>query len=836
MENKFINDSVIKFTPVSFAATFITQMRKKRNLANVPSLRTAISIPKFLTARYFRKNILDPMDYLEAAVYNTPYEDQEVARKIAYDILFPKSKKKKEKKKDKSNNVHTEIELTGIDAIMAEFSDVGFDDLIDDMMNDDKIDNIMDEIESAWDFLENLASSTDEKDIAMLDMISALENENKIIEHNLNDKDTLMQYLEKILSEHAGTWNPQVFKPANKLGFDQQLLRQSQNPWEIASAMAITGHERLDAHLEDILENALPIALGYTMKYLKELAKPPDEDWIDKAFDRSETLTEFFEMMTGSEEYRDPPEKIIEYTGKHDIAKGLDLADQINDRFDKDLSEKIFDQWKQSHPDPNLDELLEAVYDDGNSTWESKLENAVSNEIAGKNYMEIADISKQLSRFKHNRITTDMKKKLNTISKKTGTKSMQKIDDKDSFIPQLEDLLGNGIEPDIKKTIEAGKKFNIDELEITELFKNAIELLKSYISSNFTDIGRYDRIVRKISSVSQNIMDEMMKQAVENNNPIAMAALAAADLGSALNSAATMTMPDGSSAQDTLTDSIDKGIGGGENLLKQWFMHRNKLAKKIKEKLKNLMRDALLEIGMEWANKGSGSTEEGIIPILQTRPFRDGDELDQLDIQATLDAILASGRQIDQITKDELMVSDTSKGKTSLGVLIDISGSMSGSKLAMCAIAVVMLIGKLDSKEVAIALFESNTHKIKGFLEEIELDTVADQLLDLKAMGGTRVDMALKWISEEFISVSDSDMKILYLLSDFMFFEDKKTIAQASEAMISEGVKILAAYHGYLDRNRMEHMINMMEGVEMKISDFRNLPISLVDAINNLSS
>ena len=55
-------------------------MRKRKGLSHVPSLRTAIAIPRFLTARVFRKGALIPQDYLDAAVLNTPYEDQPAAR------------------------------------------------------------------------------------------------------------------------------------------------------------------------------------------------------------------------------------------------------------------------------------------------------------------------------------------------------------------------------------------------------------------------------------------------------------------------------------------------------------------------------------------------------------------------------------------------------------------------------------------------------------------------------------------------------------------------------------------------------------------------------------
>ena len=77
---KFEHDVVKDWTPISFALEFVRQMRfKKLKLSHRPSVRTTLAIPKFLTARYFRKHSLNYTDYIEAAKYNTPYEDQDLS-------------------------------------------------------------------------------------------------------------------------------------------------------------------------------------------------------------------------------------------------------------------------------------------------------------------------------------------------------------------------------------------------------------------------------------------------------------------------------------------------------------------------------------------------------------------------------------------------------------------------------------------------------------------------------------------------------------------------------------------------------------------------------------
>jgi uncharacterized protein with von Willebrand factor type A (vWA) domain len=173
---------------------------------------------------------------------------------------------------------------------------------------------------------------------------------------------------------------------------------------------------------------------------------------------------------------------------------------------------------------------------------------------------------------------------------------------------------------------------------------------------------------------------------------------------------------------------------------------------------------------------------------------------------------VSSGKSLDQLNGDDLFVSDTSSGRAGFGVLIDISGSMSGKDLAVCAIAVVMLLGKLRSDEVAIALFESNTHVVKRFHETKDLDTVADELLELEATGGTRVDMALRFIAEEFESEREHERRLLFLLSDFCFFESESDLLPLAHRIADLGVGYLGAAHGYVQQRTSDMFVRHLGG------------------------
>ena len=64
-EQHLPGDTVTGTDPLVFSLEFVSRMRKRKGLSHVPSLRTAIAIPRYLTARAFRKGALIPQDYLE---------------------------------------------------------------------------------------------------------------------------------------------------------------------------------------------------------------------------------------------------------------------------------------------------------------------------------------------------------------------------------------------------------------------------------------------------------------------------------------------------------------------------------------------------------------------------------------------------------------------------------------------------------------------------------------------------------------------------------------------------------------------------------------------------
>ena len=75
--------------PCEFAVDFIRKMRRHRDIVQIPSSRQVLSIPKLLLSRYYRKGVVTANDYIEISAVTSFPDNQEIAKDIAFQILFP---------------------------------------------------------------------------------------------------------------------------------------------------------------------------------------------------------------------------------------------------------------------------------------------------------------------------------------------------------------------------------------------------------------------------------------------------------------------------------------------------------------------------------------------------------------------------------------------------------------------------------------------------------------------------------------------------------------------------------------------------------------------------
>jgi Mg-chelatase subunit ChlD len=263
-------------------------------------------------------------------------------------------------------------------------------------------------------------------------------------------------------------------------------------------------------------------------------------------------------------------------------------------------------------------------------------------------------------------------------------------------------------------------------------------------------------------------------------------------------------------------------------------MHRHQIPAKVKDFVRNLVKDALIKIALNIISNQRGSGEKGLIPTNKLRTFIDGDDMDLIDIDASIENIIMQGKSLDMVTTEDLMVMESEKGRVSICFLLDISGSMSGMKLAACSIAVMVLIGTLRAEEVAICFFESNTHVVKEFGDEKDLEDVADELLDLKARGGTQVQRALEWGARQ-LEETNSELKVCFLLTDCEFFEQKQQIVKELESYVDQKVEFLLGVNTRsYSKQYANWILNATQGKIVYILNIVDIPKVLMEVLEQI--
>jgi len=170
------------------------------------------------------------------------------------------------------------------------------------------------------------------------------------------------------------------------------------------------------------------------------------------------------------------------------------------------------------------------------------------------------------------------------------------------------------------------------------------------------------------------------------------------------------------------------------------------------------------------------------------------------------------------------MVSVTEKGLRSVCMELDISGSMSGEKLSYMAICTAMMVLKMDIQELAISMFESNLHVIKNLDEQVDQDQIADEILEIKATGGTVIRNAIDWAHKNFKKHPQSKIKINVMFTDAEVFDIEQTEKKFKE-MIDDGVQFIFVvpkfnYSGQL----AEKLKNWTNGIILSIEDWKDFP------------
>ncbi|MHA2181811.1 MAG: hypothetical protein ACXAAH_10340, partial [Promethearchaeota archaeon] len=386
----FEGSRVLDWNPITFTVEFIYRMRKtQKKLLNIPSTRQAVAIPKLLTAMYYRKSNLLHEDFITAAVITTPIEDQNIAREIANNILFPKKPKEKGSATKASANASAKDILNDgddedfMDDLLSEFNDAGIS--LDNLDADDLMDQTLKEFTDLMDFINDIYGKAATGIDPYQSLVDILERRNgyyNIMSKSINTLEMLSNLVQQMVTMEMDVLSPQDIISSIKLNWGQDILDQSKTPWIQATAQFCMNHPDFKKNLSDIMQNEEVGTAARTSRYLKEagLDKKIAEDLAKQLIKRAESLMDIMEIsrVLGNIPSFDQ-NSIFSNSLKGDIGTPFNITRSLDTQFGSHLTKDLFDMWAQQNPEPRVSDVFQAQTNV--PQWSQMLSNSVQHQL-----------------------------------------------------------------------------------------------------------------------------------------------------------------------------------------------------------------------------------------------------------------------------------------------------------------------------------------------------------------------------------------------------------------------------------------------------------------------
>ncbi|MFW9936454.1 MAG: VWA domain-containing protein, partial [Candidatus Thorarchaeota archaeon] len=697
-----------------------------------------------------------------------------------------------------------------------------------------------DSIEELEDFLEELNRKREEEPYK-----SALEffnEDSELFKEEISSLEQLLKEAQKRLEQRINSLEPDEIKAAANLGLNDLIQQKSLREWEKLTSKALDNQD-ISKDLENLLQSGKLDDLLNTMKFLNDASEQPHiKDQIQNLKNQLQNhLNNLDELFNAAKTLGETPRFNQEELIKNSLTQSsfehnFNLANSLDQYFGTNLREKLLNEFHQQHKNSQMNLSLETLTKSAfaNKAWNSlfnqALENAKKDAINQNIKFEaFKSLTHQLQQLMNSCANMHCSQKMSQKLPELVSQTLNNCENSDQLRNATEFLRKIGLNPQSEDIQKAGKKLNMPDEEIYELIEPNYQILKKMIEENTADFQRISNLMNQIQDqLNKDRLKELISSALANENRDALGALGHFDLTEALKTAQQIG---GKEGQDKMIACLS--AGSGENLLKQWFMHRKNLPDDAKQKVKELAKKMLIELGIYYSRARLGSSTTGPIPINIVRPYTIGDDFENIDLEETIFNLLEKGKELDHIDYDDFYVYETAKGLRSACFELDISGSMSGDKLAYMSICVTMLCYGMRKDELGIAFFESNTHVLKELDKKVDMEKLADDLLSVTARGGTRLQSAIEWANKQFKENSSSREKLNVLFTDAEIFDIQQSM-QELRIMRSLGVDfILVCPETSYSLKEAEKMVKIAGGQLLTIKDWNEFPKLISDIIKS---
>ena len=822
--------------PCEFAVEFIRRMRNHPDIIQIPSSRQVLSIPRLILSRYYRKGKLTPNDYIEISKVTSFPDNQELANDIAFEIIFPNYKKNIVSEFFDANSEIRQLEEEEFleDRQKSELEQ------LQDLVEEIEMSVDTDKIQEMEEFIEQLNQKRNEEPYKSA--LNFFNDDSELYKEEISSLEELMEEAKNRLEQKINSLDPKDLKAASNLGLDDLIEENSIRKWEQLANKALNNKD-ISKDLEQMMKSGNFDDLMQSLSYLQKtdsLDKSQLENLKNQLNQRIENLDQLFNAAKNlGETPKFDEDKVLKNSlQQSSLDHNFNLANSLDQFFSTDLRSSLLQKFEeqmansQSQMNLSLESLTKNAI--ANKSWNNLFNKALGDAVGkiknqkqqSKGFKSLSHQLQQLMNSCQNvHCSQKISQKIPDIIKKAvdSCKNPNQLRDTVEFLRKI------GLNPEPDDIKNKGRELNMDEDEIYELIEPNYQLLKNLVEKNKADFERLQGLIERLrDSLNKDRINDLISSALGSENRDALGALGHFDLNQALRGA---QVAEGEEGMNKVVASLS--AGSGENLLKQWFIHRKDLPGNIKQKVKELAKKMLIDLGIYYSRARLGSATSGPIPINIVRPYTVGDDMSNIDLEETIFNILEKGKELSHVNYDDFFVYETAKGLRSACFELDISGSMTGEKLSQMAISVTMLIYGLKKDEIAACFFESDTHVLKELDQKVNMEELADELLSVTAKGGTRIKSALQWARKQFKEHSKSREKLNILFTDAEVYDLEQAMKEL-RIFRSMGIDfILVCPETSFNLEEAEKMVKIAGGQLLTISDWNNFPKLISDILNS---
>lgn len=829
-----------KFHPIPssvppFAYEFVKRMRESLEVRAKPSVRQTQAIPQLLSARFFRNGSLTLDDFVEAAVFTSYPPDQEIARLIAEEILLGRRKEfvpeivieqaQQQAPPDPNDPVQEVMakikrELELAKTIKKDKVQAGFDYLQELRRREDKslYDAAMDYLKEGDVVLRGLTSDGELKKEASEELLDHL--------GGLSARDILNSATLDVLDDVCNSTSTAEQLAAKALRGDQGVEEEfkdlaDRNPGTAAKALSLMEKfEKLDKEMLDRLDSALADSLrdlSEMKDYAANLERLPEngDDMVEKA------ASDF--PLSQSMEFANT---IKQHTGK-DLSK--DLMDAYNEQYDNGARNNV-DMRQLAETAMKTESWEDLVDKITNDIIEDAMSRSSPSDYLRQRFREASNLRDQLK-------DRSTRPSWESMMQKLADAAVKSSPNKTHLRQTVRELSSQGTVPSQDAVREAASSMGMTENEILELLNPSFQVIKNLIQQGVDDFDRLHSLMSS-AGLTNHQLRELADLAANMDNQSALGAIAHEDLMAALGSAGSQGRHGQlTPSENERAEKVMGGLLGGPatNVIKMWYTYRDQIPDALRKKLKDIARRLLIDLGKRFAKATMGSSMLGGIQQSTTvRPFRIGDDIDLIDLEETMDNLLASGRNdFDALDAEDFLITEPYQGHRAFFWALDKSGSMHApEKLGMLSISVMAGLYGVQNDDFGVVLFDSETHIVKEIPDKtVSIDKVAADLLEVRASGGTGGSSSMKLALRNFEQTRAKEKVFIFSTDAYLF--DQAACEELAVDLHYHDIQmiVLAPKHEY-DRRAAEKLAKLSHGVVLDIATIEELPERLLRLTN----